>query len=222
MNKLINKSKQTPASVSQPSLSLSTLQAEIQLATQSHTTFSFQSNQSTTLLLGVLESLMDGVLILTDNGKLVNANNYALRICRQFMQDQPTTSQVPQQIWRICEALIDSREQFPDRVVTIEDEITSGKTSIIRIRARWIEVEETNRPYLLVMLEDRSQSLKDVVVAEARKYNLTPREAEVWLLRRANCTYKAIAAELHIAIDTVKKHVKSIHAKRDAFLWANE
>ncbi|MBD2461323.1 helix-turn-helix transcriptional regulator [Oscillatoria sp. FACHB-1407] len=221
MNKLINTSKQTP-SISQSSVSLSVLQAEVQLATQTQNAVLFQSNKSTGLLLSVLESLMDGVLLLTDKGKLVNANNYALQICHQFMQDRSSTTQVPQQIWRICEALIDSRDHYPDRIVTIEDEIDIGKTSVIRIRARWVEIEDANRPYLLVMLEDRSQSLKDAVIAEARKYNLTPREAEVWLLRRANCTYKAIAAELHIAIDTVKKHVKSINAKRDAFLWANE
>jgi DNA-binding CsgD family transcriptional regulator len=174
------------------------------------------------LLRGVLESLMDGILILTDRGRLVDANSDALRLCRHLMPNATVSSEIPQQIWHICEALIESRELFPGRSITIEDEIIVGKSDVIRIRARWIELDNSDRPHVLVMLEDRHQSLKNIAIAEARKYGLTSREAEVWLLRRANRTYKAIAAELHIAIDTVKKHLKSIHAKREAFLWANE
>ena len=59
-------------------------------------------------------------------------------------------------------------------------------------------------------------------MAEAQKYNLTERETQVWVLKRAGYTYKVIAAKLHIAEDTVKKHIKSIHAKRDGAEWLEE
>lgn len=190
--------------------------------TQQLETVRSNNNTSPSLLRGVLESLMDGILILTDRGKVIDANSDALKLCRHLMPNGTTSSDVPQQIWRICEALIESRELFPGQTITIEDEISVGKLHVIRIRARWIELDNSDRPYVLVMLEDRHQSLKNMAIAEARKYGLTSREAEVWLLRRANRTYKAIAAELHIAIDTVKKHVKSIHAKREAFSWVDE
>lgn len=223
MNKLMHKSEQIPASVSRSKASLSTLPSEVQ-SIQTANSPLLLNNKSTGLLLSVLESLMDGILILTAQGKLVSANTRALHICRQLMQgiQNTATTEVPQQIWHICEALIDSCTQFPGHCVTIEDEITVGEANQIRIRARWVELGEGNRPHLLVVLEDRSQSLKDLATVEAYKYGLTEREAQVWLLRRADRTYKAIAAELFITIDTVKKHVRSIHAKRDAFLWANE
>jgi DNA-binding CsgD family transcriptional regulator len=230
MNKLIHKSQHTSDSVSQ-SVSqsqslLSTLQTEAQFATPSANSLLFQGNRSAVLLRGVIESLMDGVLILTEQGKLVNANSNALKICHQLMEDWSTTMAIPQQIWNICRALIDSRDLFPEHTVTIEDEISISKTTskqeIIRLRARWVTFDEVDRPYLLVVLEDRSQSLKDLATLEAHKYGLTEREKRVWELRRANRTYKAIAAELFITVDTVKKHLKSIHAKRDAFHWASE
>jgi DNA-binding NarL/FixJ family response regulator len=49
---------------------------------------------------------------------------------------------------------------------------------------------------------------------EASAYSLTPREAQIWQLRSEGLSYKAIASELLITENTVKKHVKSILTKR--------
>jgi DNA-binding CsgD family transcriptional regulator len=223
MNTLIKQKTHVDESFHHTSRKQASVKPEVQsIQTQQLETTRSKQTTSPSLLRGVLESLMDGILILTDRGKLVDANSDALKLCRHLMPNDTTSSEVPQQIWHICEALIESRNLFPGHNITIEDEISVGQSNMIRIRARWIELDNPNHPNVLVMLEDRHQSLKNVAIAEARKYGLTSREAEVWLLRRANRTYKAIASELHIAIDTVKKHVKSIHAKREASLWANE
>ena len=47
-----------------------------------------------------------------------------------------------------------------------------------------------------------------------KRYSLTPREANVWQLRQQGATYQEIAQELVISVNTVKKHLKSILAKR--------
>jgi DNA-binding CsgD family transcriptional regulator len=52
------------------------------------------------------------------------------------------------------------------------------------------------------------------VSEESQKYGLTCREQEIWLLHRANYTYKQIALELCITPNTVKKHMKSIYSKQ--------
>jgi DNA-binding CsgD family transcriptional regulator len=169
----------------------------------------------------VIESQIDGVLILTEQGKVIYANALAHHLCHQLMHTDQDLDTVPQQVWHICEALIESRHLFPDYLWIIDDKIETDRTTL-RIRARWMKVSGSPSPCLLVTLEDRKQALKNLAMAEAHRYRLTSREAEVWLLRRSNLTYKAIAAELHIALDTVKKHLKSVHAKRDAFEWANE
>jgi DNA-binding CsgD family transcriptional regulator len=49
---------------------------------------------------------------------------------------------------------------------------------------------------------------------EAQHYGLTDRETEIWMLQRANYTYKQIADELFIAPNTVKKHMQNIHLKQ--------
>ena len=69
-----------------------------------------------------------------------------------------------------------------------------------------------------MMLEDRKQSVENTANTEVDKYGLTAREADVWFLYRANYTYKEIAAQLHISLNTVKKHMKNIHAKQETVL----
>lgn len=169
----------------------------------------------------VVESLVDGVLILTEEGTTLYDNQCARRLCQILTSPSLSRNQVPPVIWKLCEALIESRSLFPNHLVMLEEEIRKP-SCLVRVRVRWIDLPNIDQPCLAVMLEDRYQSLQQTALAEAHQYGLTEREAEVWLLRRANRTYKAIAAELHIALDTVKKHIKSIHAKREAFQWADE
>lgn len=159
----------------------------------------------------LVESLIDGAMILTNTGELVVSNNSASQICCQLThQLTQNLSRVPQQIWCCCQALVENQLKF------IEDEIKTDEAGAIRIRAWWLASNVVEQPHLFVTLEDQDQAIKYRAEAEAHKYGLTERETQVWMLRRAGYSYKAVAAELHIAEDTVKKHIKSIHAKRDA------
>ncbi len=166
------------------------------------------------LLQGVLEGFMDGVLILTDQGEWVHGNNYACQICQQ-LQDRSQLNSVPKEIWRNCQALIDSREFYPNQPVIIESEITVDQSTTFRVRTRWLKLASSKHPYILITIEDQHQSLRSMAIAEVLKYDLTPRQADVWLLRRVNYSYKEIAAELFISLNTVKKHIKNIHAKQE-------
>jgi DNA-binding CsgD family transcriptional regulator len=69
-------------------------------------------------------------------------------------------------------------------------------------------------PCLLLTIEDRQQAVLNLVIEEADRYGLSPREKEVWLLQQSNYTYKQIAAELGITPNTVKKHMRNIYAKK--------
>ena len=167
---------------------------------------------------GLMESLMNGVLILTVQRELVYANDAAWRVLRQFTSVKPRENQVPQEIWHICEYLIHSRQMFPRQHWFMESEISTDETTALHIKARWFQVETIADPCLLLMLQDRYTVLKNWAVDEAKRYGLTPREKEAWLLHRANYTYKEIASELRITPNTVKKHMQSIHAKqKEAF-----
>lgn len=170
-----------------------------------------------------LESLMDGILLLSAQGDLLFANSCAKRICYQFIEtlaeqsSQPQTSRssaIPPQIWRSCQALIEGENTIPPQVIIIEDEIKSEELGVIRIRAQWLQLKAIECPCVLVTLEDRQQSAQHKAITEAQKYGLSDRETQVWRLKQAGATYKTIASKLYISEDTVRKHIKSIHAKR--------
>lgn len=207
----------SPNHRSQPIATKSTLHA-----TREAVDHPSEASRLSDLLQGVVEGLIDGVMLVTSQGELIHANSCAQRICRQLSQNSSRNDAVPQQIWRKCQALLRSRELFPNRAVIVEDEIELAEGNMIRIRVRWLDQCHLQRSCLLIALEDQRQSAQYRAIAEAHKFGLTDRETEVWLLKRANYKYKQIAASLHIAEDTVKKHIKSIHAKRDALQWAGE
>lgn len=165
------------------------------------------SQSSNPVLQVLVESLIDGAMILTQTGELVALNKHASQICQLFTQN---LSRVPQQVWHCCQALIEDQLKF------IEDEIKTEGEVAFRIRAWWLSSSSMEQPHLMVTLENQHQAAEHRALVEAHKYGLTDRETQVWVLRRAGHAYKAIANQLYIAEDTVKKHIKSIHAKRDA------
>ncbi|MBW4560063.1 MAG: helix-turn-helix transcriptional regulator [Mojavia pulchra JT2-VF2] len=166
------------------------------------------------LLKAMIESFADGILILSTESELVHANEYARYICRQLMPKEAASNAVPQEIWRVCQSLIESRELFPEEKIIIESEIERDSTVKLRIRARWLQMGASQYNFLLVTIEDCYQYSQSLAIADAKKYHLTNRETEVWLLRRANLSYREIANRLYITINTVKKHLKNIHAKQ--------
>ena len=165
------------------------------------------------LLQGVLEGLTDGILILSDRGEWIYHNYYAARICQQLNQDKAIAPRVPEAIWQACKALIESRDLY-DQPVVLESEVAVGKSSFYRIRVRWLTLDDYQRPYMAVLLEDRWQASQNRALAEAMLYNLSQRQTEVWLLRRAGLSYQQIAIELYITVNTVKTHLKDIHSKK--------
>ncbi|MGQ4646682.1 LuxR C-terminal-related transcriptional regulator [Lyngbya aestuarii] len=189
---------------------------------RSHEEFSSQQVKSSSLLQAIIEGFIDGVLILTSRGEWVHANYSGRQICQQISQDTCQFNSVPQPIWRVCQSLIDSRNWFPEQKMIIEDEINTDNLNSYRLRVRWLVLEESAQPYLLVTMEDKSQSSLNTALAEVDKYGLTEREADVWLLKRKNYSYKEIAHQLYITANTVKKHLKNIYAKQKEFQWSQE
>jgi DNA-binding CsgD family transcriptional regulator len=173
----------------------------------------FGSHVANPFLLSVLEGLVDGILILNAQGAPLYANTSATEITRQLDSETP----VPPEVWRSCEALIESREFYGDRPLVIESEFTGRNSSTYRVRVQWLMLDAWDEPCLLARLEDQRRSLESLALTEAKRYGLTAREAEVWFLRRCNLSRKEIAAQLYITIDTVKKHLGNIQAKRQSY-----
>ena len=179
---------------------------------------SLQSSHPQFLLNAILEGFVDGVLILTSQGKWIHANERGHRICRQLCQDKSQMSSIPESIWQVCEALIDSRDWFSGQKMILESEIKTDNSVTFRVRVRWLVLDNQPQHYLLVTIENRHISRYNAAITDAKKYGLTNREAEVWLLKKSKLSYKEIAARLYITTNTVKKHLKNIYAKQQALV----
>ncbi|MBE9138489.1 helix-turn-helix transcriptional regulator [Nodosilinea sp. LEGE 07088] len=174
--------------------------------------------EQTTLPEEVIEDLIDGVLLLTDTRELIYANHCARRVLRQLNQDQSPANQIPEEVWHICQTLIDSRQLFPNQYWLIESKVIAGTSVVFHIRARWLKLKDREQSCLLLNIRDQCRYIKDIVSEESERYGLTSREKEIWLLHRANYTYKQIAVALCITPNTVKKHMKGIYSKQKTLL----
>ncbi len=172
-----------------------------------------ENNANLPLLSAVLEGFVDGILVLTEDGTCVHSNQKGRALCRD-LSDGNSTSPLPASLKAMCVHLLESREFYPDTLLVLTQELTSRFGHKIRARTQWLDLPGTAHTYLLVSLENQTRSAHASAMLEAIQYNLTPRERAVWVLRRANRTYDEIAQELYITVNTVKRHLKSIYAKR--------
>jgi DNA-binding CsgD family transcriptional regulator len=196
-------------SASAPSRTTSSLPVTTQLLTRSP------------LLQAAIEELMDGILIITAQGEVVESNQQARQICHTLNLEQGVAStpnalhRLPEQLWSPCQQVITAEQFLPGQSVVPEFEILTAATQLLRVRFRWLDAalyfrpSDLNCPYLLVMLEQRSTSLSPI-----RQYRLSQREYQVWQLRTQGYSYQSIANQLYITTHTVKKHLKNVRIKQ--------
>lgn len=176
-----------------------------------------EHNATLPLLSAVLEGFVDGILVLTEDGTCVHSNQKGRALCRDLSD---STSPLPTSLKAMCMHLLESREFYPETLLVLTQEFTSRSGHQIRARIQWLDLPAKAHAYLLVSLENKTRSAHASAMLEAVQYNLTPRERAVWILRRANRTYDEIAQELYITVNTVKRHLKSIYAKRKEVIEA--
>ncbi|WP_421657027.1 helix-turn-helix transcriptional regulator [Leptothermofonsia sp. ETS-13] len=198
---------------------------------------------------GLIELLQEGVIVISRNLKPVYWNQKAKELCKGLSEIDLSLFELPMVVSEICHRLIRGNRSVNQPLV-LECQTAHGHT--IRISARWFypgsfysgngkvldadmgqssayppESEQYSRPYILVFLENCTDSLRQELRIEQKKYDLTDREAEIWMLLRQEYTYQEIAKMLQISLNTVKTHVKNVYAKRRSFqgqekFWCSE
>lgn len=166
----------------------------------------------------LFESFADGLVVLSLEGDVLCANTQAREICRHLTHVRAQFSGVGQEVWSLLQAVmrVDPCVLDSTPVVVVEGEYTVKALVPIRIRVERIQTGDD--PCWLIILEDQQAGLQKMAIAEARTWGLTQRETELWLLRRSGWSYGEIAHRLCISLDTVKKHLKNIYAKRQGFV----
>ena len=161
-----------------------------------------------------LETHVGSVLVFTEEGTLIYATeNLPDRLKKLAATGSGT---MPQEILLICQMLRQCRSRFPSQNWAMEFDIFTKAAIALRIRSRWLKLEGFDQPCILLIVEDHQQMMQDIVLDEVQGWGLTPRAQEVWLHHKAGCTYCQIAEQLFITINTVKKHMRSVYAKRRA------
>lgn len=165
----------------------------------------------------LLEALPQGVMVLTADLKLVYTNEKANRLCQQLAARDRRPAQSPLVVSEICHRLLKTKS-LEGRPLLMECQTPRQQT--IRLRASWLNVNPAmggmnqSAPHILVTLENCSEALEAEIHIEQRKYDLTEREAEIWMLLRQEYSYQDIAETLQISLNTVKTHVKNVYAKK--------
>jgi len=160
----------------------------------------------------IVESLVDGVLLVTVKGDWVYGNYNAYRICQQINSHKSASDRVPNVIRQICQTYLNNHSKL-NPASQLESETVFNETHY-RVRVRWFQRDKTNTPLLLVTLEDCDQAARNRAIAEAQQFNLTERQTDVWLLYRMGYSYREIATQLFVTVNTVKRHMKDIYAKQ--------
>jgi len=170
------------------------------------------SDATILVLNALLEGFSDGLVIVDPHRGLHHINRKGKDILRCLPQEG--TAPLPSCLHAMAEHMVESRDLFPTHKLILSQTITCHDNRRIRVRMQWLSLGPREEDSLLILLEDQTATAHTAALLEAVRYDLTPRETEVWVLRRAGHSYEAIAADLYITINTVKRHLKSIHAKR--------
>ena len=175
-------------------------------------------------LRAVLEGFPAGILILTQQGELLDQNHQGEKLCHYLAACYGGKTQtIPDCIWRICENLLEAKTEnwLSDYLLVLCDDFQTANGDHLQVRVEWMDLPNQDQPCFLVVIEDRHRSEQALATLEMLRYGLTPRERQVWMLRRSGHSYQEIANTLYISVDTVKRHLKNIYAKRQEVLENN-
>jgi DNA-binding CsgD family transcriptional regulator len=167
----------------------------------------------------LIEFMKEGVVALSTQLNPIYLNSKAEETLKVLRENSDCAE-------KLLAVITDISHQFnqdidrENRVLIAECQLVEDQ--LIRIRAYKLPdvwngdsgETESDRPYLLIFLEDQTANLQEDLKIEQQKYNLTDREVEIWKLLLQAYSYQEIAKSLHISLNTVKFHVKNIYAKK--------
>lgn len=184
----------------------------------------------------LIESLQQGVIVVSRHFQPVYWNSKASDLCQDLTGNKKLMlPELPTVVSEACHRMLKSHHSEGNPLVM---ECQVFETQTIRISTRWLflnsmpglrattvggtpdgssqfpQPQGQVSPYILVFLENCNEVLRAELRIEQKKYDLTEREAEVWMLLRQEYTYQEIAKMLQISLNTVKTHVKNVYAKK--------
>ena len=176
---------------------------------------------SSLLLSALVEALPKGLIILSTDRAIVYWNQTARRLCQKLSSTQRYDTLLPTIVAELSRQVLETDAAHEPVILDYK----MPDCGLFRLSANWlvgamsndVDLAFNQQAYILVTIEDRDEVLQQDIQLEQKKFHLTNREAEVWLLLKREYTYQAIATTLHISLNTVKTHIRNIHAKRHPY-----
>ena len=177
----------------------------------------------------LLELLPQGVVVVARNLKLVYWNQKARQLCQALSDRNTAEGSLPTAILEACHGVMRDWQSVHSSLML---ECSTSTGHLVRVSMRPLELINSNKipaqseaaatelfassnaSFIVVFLENCEEILQQEAHIQQQKYDLTDREAEVWMLLRQELTYQEIAQALQISLNTVKTHVKNVYAKR--------
>lgn len=177
--------------------------------------------ESSSLLSALVEALPKGLIVLSVDRTVVYWNQTARRLCQKLSDTQRYWTMLPTIVTELCGQVVEASTAHEPILLDYQ----TPDDGSFRLTACWlmgVMSDEVNlalnqQAYVLITIEDRDEVLQQDIQLEQKKFQLTNREAEVWLLLKREYSYQAIANALHISLNTVKTHIRNIHAKRHPY-----
>lgn len=189
----------------------------------------WDSRLNHSFLEGFLEAFSEGILVFDLSGALLYVNEAAHGLFEQTIVTSEQQRLLERQIQALSRLMIEqptdhvkaqtSLDEVPLR--SMEAEVIVTLDIQLRIHVRRFQMCTHSAEMVWVRLEDRQQLSRARALLESRWYGLSVREGEVWQLRQAGFTYAEVAQKLFITVNTVKKHVRNILAKRELYYCQN-
>ncbi|XGV95142.1 MAG: LuxR C-terminal-related transcriptional regulator [Leptolyngbya sp. BL-A-14] len=179
-------------------------------------------SETFSLLSVLVDALPKGLIVLSINQAIVYWNQNARRLCQKLSASQRYWTPLPTVIAELCQELATADMTHHEPMLL---DYQTPERAAFRLTASWLSKGSNGemspllnqQSYILITVEDRDEVLQQDIQVEQKKFQLTNREAEVWLLLRQEYSYQAIATKLHISLNTVKTHIRNIHAKRHPY-----
>lgn len=185
---------------------------------------------STDYLPIIFETLLErlfpshGLVLLDDNGHLLQSSPKARKVCNSLNGGIPKKQNsyalkegsvdLPSEIQVVYKALLESQSMFAGQRIQLHEDIFLEDSIRIHLNAEWIQLGIEDPHHVLITIEDLTEVSHQRALFDAYRFNLTSREMEVWELYLQGLSYRQISKKLFITMNTVKKHMKTIHSKR--------
>lgn len=164
-----------------------------------------------------------GFILFDHAGNLMRSTTKADEFCLLLQKAVPgqafglienySVEPIPEPVTTLCDFLRESHDDFPEYTLQLYDTVFLPGGIRLYLKVEWIELSDQPTKCILVTIEDLTQIAYRRAVSDAYRYDLTSREAEVWQLYLRGLSYREVSKELVIALNTVKKHMKSIFRK---------